>query len=79
VQRLYAQGKDVGAQPLVHAAVGDDVRSGEYWGPGGLLQLRGQAAVVRARPRAHDRTEAARLWAASEQVTGVAFALDAFV
>lgn len=79
VQRLYAQGKDVGAQPLVHAAVGDDVRSGEYWGPGGLLQLRGPAAVVRAQPRAHDRTEAARLWRASERVTGVAFALDAFV
>ncbi|WP_144758247.1 SDR family NAD(P)-dependent oxidoreductase [Curtobacterium sp. 9128] len=76
-EHLFAQGKDAGAEPLVHAAVGLDVRSGEYWGPRGALQLRGPAAVVHAEPRAHDRTEAARLWHASERVTGVAFALDA--
>jgi NAD(P)-dependent dehydrogenase (short-subunit alcohol dehydrogenase family) len=76
-QRLFAQGKDAGALPLVHAAVGDDVRSGEYWGPDGPFQLRGPAAVVHAEPRAHDRTQAARLWVASEQASGVAFALDA--
>jgi len=78
-QRLYAQGKDAGADPLVHAAVGPGVRSGQYWGPAGWMQLRGPAAVVRAEPKAHDRTEAARLWAASEQASGVAFALDALV
>ncbi|MCJ1713905.1 SDR family NAD(P)-dependent oxidoreductase [Curtobacterium sp. VKM Ac-2922] len=77
-ERAVAQGKDAGALPLVHAAVGADVRSGEYWGPGGPLQLRGSAAIVRAEPRAHDRTVAARLWLASEQASGVAFALDAF-
>lgn len=78
-ERLVAQGKDAGAVPLVHAAVGRGVRSGEYWGPGGWMQLRGPAAVVRAEPRAHDRTEAARLWRASEDASGVPFALDAFV
>ena len=78
-QRWYAQGKDAGADPLVHAAVGADVRSGEYWGPSGWMQLRGPATVVPARPRAHDRIAAARLWAASERATGVAFALDALV
>lgn len=74
-----AQGKDVGAQPLVHAAVGAGVRSGEYWGPSGPLQFAGPPALVPAQPRAHDRAEAARLWVASEQATGVAFALDALV
>jgi len=78
-QRLYAQGKDAGADPLVHAAIADGVRSGEYWGPSGWMQLRGPAAVVRAEPRAHDRAEAARLWVASERAAGVAFALDALV
>ncbi|PZE84257.1 SDR family NAD(P)-dependent oxidoreductase [Curtobacterium sp. MCBD17_032] len=76
-QRWIAQGKDAGAVPLVHATVGSDVRSGEYWGPDGWFQLRGRAAVVPAEPRAHDRGEAARLWAASEAASGVAFALDA--
>ncbi|MGN8048640.1 SDR family NAD(P)-dependent oxidoreductase [Curtobacterium sp. 22159] len=78
-QRWYAQGKDAGADPLVHAAVGTDVRSGQYWGPSGRMQLRGPAAVVPAEPRAHDRIAAARLWAASERAAGVAFALDALV
>lgn len=78
-QRLVAQGKDVGAQPLVHAAIGADVRSGEYRGPTGWMQLRGPATVVAAEPRAHDRTVAAQLWAASERASGVAFALDALV
>ncbi|MBT2503228.1 SDR family NAD(P)-dependent oxidoreductase [Curtobacterium sp. ISL-83] len=78
-QRLYAQGKDAGAVPLVHAAVGDDVRSGQYWGPAGAFQLRGPARVVGAEPRAHDRAEAARLWTASEAASGVVFALDALV
>lgn len=83
-QRFWAQGKDAGALPIVHAAVGatsgpDAVRSGQYWGPGGFLQLRGPASVVRAEPHAHDRTEAARLWVASERASGVAFALDALV
>jgi NAD(P)-dependent dehydrogenase (short-subunit alcohol dehydrogenase family) len=78
-QRIVAQGKDVGAQPLVHAAVGADVHSGEYWGPAGWMQLRGPATVVAAEPRAHDRTVAAQLWAASERASGVAFALDALV
>ena len=78
-ERLYAQGKDAGAVPLVHAAVGDDVRSGSYWGPAGWMQLRGPAAVVAAEPRAHDRAEAARAWVASERAAGVAFALDALV
>jgi NAD(P)-dependent dehydrogenase (short-subunit alcohol dehydrogenase family) len=76
-QRFVAQGKDAGAVPLVHAAVGVDVRSGEYRGPDGWFQLRGGSTVVRAEPRAHDRLEAARLWAASETASGVTFALDA--
>jgi len=74
-EQLWAQGKDTGAHPLVYAAVGDDVHSGEYWGPGGWMQLRGQPVVVPAKPRAHDRTVAARLWAASERCTGVSLDL----
>jgi NAD(P)-dependent dehydrogenase (short-subunit alcohol dehydrogenase family) len=73
---FVTQGKDAGAVPLVHAAVGTDVRSGEYWGPGGALQIRGPAAIVRAQPHAHDRIMAARLWDASERATSASFALS---
>ncbi|KQO64778.1 SDR family NAD(P)-dependent oxidoreductase [Curtobacterium sp. Leaf261] len=70
-EHLWAQGKDAGATPLVHAAVGAGVRSGEYWGPDGWMQLRGTPAVVPAKPRAHDRNVAAHLWTASERLSGV--------
>lgn len=78
-ERVIAQGKDRGAEPTVRAAVGDDVRSGEYWGPSGFMQLRGAPGLVRAERKAHDRAAAAALWAASEAVSGVPFALDALV
>lgn len=70
-ERVWSQGKDVGAEPLVHAAVGPGVRSGEYWGPAGWMQLKGAPAVVPAKPHAHDRIAAAHLWAASERLSGV--------
>lgn len=77
--RVLAQGKDRGAMPLVHAAVGADVRSGSSWGPDGWFQLRGRPAVVPAEPHAHDRAAAARLWTASAERAGVAPAVAAVV
>ncbi|WXF89903.1 hypothetical protein WDV91_10430 [Curtobacterium flaccumfaciens pv. flaccumfaciens] len=60
-QRIVAQGKDVGAQPLVHAAVGADVRSGGVLGPGGLDAAPGPGHGGRGRTsgaRPHRRSAA---------------------
>lgn len=64
-----AQGKEVGAEPLVHAAVGDGVAGGEYLGPAGWFQLTGPPAVVRAKPHARDRVTAEALWSLSARAT----------
>jgi len=52
------QGKDAGAWPLVHAAGGEDVEGGQYWGSGGWQELTGAPALSHA--RAHARTRAGR-------------------
>lgn len=65
-----AQGKDDGARPLVHAAGGPDVRSGEYWGPDGFFHLTGRPAPVRPRRHALERNAASRLIDLSRDLTG---------
>lgn len=72
---LFAQGKDAGAAPAVAAALGEDVRNGDFLGPASWEQLRGPAVPVAARPWARDRAAAARLWSASERMTGIRFEL----
>ncbi|WP_423924109.1 SDR family NAD(P)-dependent oxidoreductase [Frigoribacterium sp. 2-23] len=67
----FAQGKEVGIEPLVHAAVGADVSGGEYWGPAGWFQLTGEAARVPAKKHARDASVAERLWTLSAELTGV--------
>jgi hypothetical protein len=68
--RPFAQGKDDGARPLVRAVGAPDVRSGEYWGPDGFLQLTGRPALVRPRPHALERNAASRLIDLSRDLTG---------
>lgn len=73
VHARFAQGKDEGSAPTVLAAIGADVRNGDFLGPAGWEQLRGEPVPVFARPHAHDRYAAERLWRVSEEATGVRF------
>ncbi|WEK62137.1 MAG: SDR family NAD(P)-dependent oxidoreductase [Candidatus Microbacterium colombiense] len=71
--RVVVQGKNGGALPIVHAATSDEVRSGDYWGPGGLLEFRGAPAPVTASEQVRSPATGADVWAAAESLTGVAF------
>ena len=51
---LLAQSADEGALPQLYAATMDDVRGGEYFGPSGVMEMRG--APIRATPSARART-----------------------
>lgn len=62
-----------GALPILMAATEPDVTPGGYYGPQGFMDLKGPPGPARTRPQALDKTVAARLWAASEQLTGVSF------
>jgi NAD(P)-dependent dehydrogenase (short-subunit alcohol dehydrogenase family) len=73
MNRLFAQDARGGALPLVYAAAAPDVRGGDYFGPGGFAELWGPPKRVAASARARDPEAAARLWQASEALTGVRF------
>ncbi len=68
-----SQSAAAGARPILRAATDPAVKGGQYYGPGGLLGMRGAPVVVRSHPRSHDKDVARRLWEVSEELTGVRF------
>ena len=62
-----------GALPGLYAATMPDVTGGQYWGPDGLLEVRGDPALAQISPQAQDRAVWQHLWSVSEQLTGVVF------
>lgn len=64
------------ARSIVHAALAEDVRGGDYFGPGGLLEIAGNPAKAKLNPKTKNTGNAKRLWALSEELTGVRY-LDA--
>jgi NAD(P)-dependent dehydrogenase (short-subunit alcohol dehydrogenase family) len=68
-----AQDPARGALPTVVAATSEQVENGGYYGPDGLFELTGMPTTARVPRRARDLVTAARLWSASEKLTGVSF------
>ncbi len=72
---LIAQKADRGALPQLFAATAPTVRGGQFYGPSGFQEMRGDPIEVQAVAAAHDPTAGRRLWSVSEQLTGVNFPL----
>ena len=60
-----------GALPGLYAATVPEVTGGQYWGPDGLLEVRGDPALAQVSPHGQDHAVWKRLWEESEQLTGV--------
>jgi len=71
--RLFGRSAAEGARSLVYAATEPDVIGGGYYGPAGFAQTSGLPGPVRPSRRASDPVLAARLWEASERLTGVRY------
>ena len=59
-----------GARPVVHAATASGIEPGRVYGPR-IAQRWGAPDVVQPSDAARDTEAAARLWAVSEELTGV--------
>jgi NAD(P)-dependent dehydrogenase (short-subunit alcohol dehydrogenase family) len=70
---LLAQSDAAGALPSLYAATAPDVSGGEYFGPDRLFEMRGAPTRVGRTRAAQDTAVAARLWAVSEELTGVSY------
>jgi NAD(P)-dependent dehydrogenase (short-subunit alcohol dehydrogenase family) len=67
------QNDEMGALPTLYAATAPEVQGGQYIGPDGRGEMGGYPKVVQPRPQALDEQAGRRLWAVSEQLTGVAY------
>ena len=59
------------ARPIILAADSKVVRGGDYYGPGGFLEIGGKPARAKINPIAKDTALRKRLWVVSESMTGV--------
>ena len=64
-----------GALPSLRAATDPDAMGGAYYGPDGFREMRGDPVLVMPAPQAVREPDWARLWALSEQLTGVRYPL----
>ncbi|WP_299166648.1 oxidoreductase [uncultured Arthrobacter sp.] len=71
--RVMGQSDVDGAKPILLAASGPQVHGGDYYGPGGTGETRGNPVLVAPAPSVLDEGVAAKLWGASEELTGVRF------
>ena len=67
------QNADLGALPTLRAATDPAVRGGQYFGPDGFQEIRGYPKVVASSAKSHDIELQRRLWAVSEELTGVVY------
>jgi NAD(P)-dependent dehydrogenase (short-subunit alcohol dehydrogenase family) len=71
--RLVAQSAERGALPILYAATMPDMSGGEYFGPGGVTEMRGYPTRVRSSRRSRDTGTSSRLWDCAAELTGVTF------
>ncbi|BBY39299.1 short-chain dehydrogenase [Mycobacterium mantenii] len=67
------QSPAMGALPTLRAATDPAVQGGQYYGPSGFLEQRGRPKLVESSAQSHDPELQRRLWAVSEELTGVSF------
>ena len=67
------QDAEMGALPSLRAATDPGVIGGQYYGPDGIGEQRGHPKIVASSAVSHDVDAQRRLWAVSEQLTGVVY------
>ena len=73
---LVAQPAEMGALPILHAAVAPEVDQGAFFGPAGMMRLKGWPAAEKPNPRRVTDGAARELWGMSETLTGLEFQIS---
>ena len=72
---LVGQSASDGALPILYAALGTDIKGGDYCGPRSMGQMRGAPIKVGSNRNSRDEAAAGKLWQMSERLTGVQYPL----
>jgi NAD(P)-dependent dehydrogenase (short-subunit alcohol dehydrogenase family) len=73
--RPIAQSAERGALPTLRAATDPTARGGQYYGPDGIGEARGNPKIVESSNRSHDADLQRALWEKSVEMTGVDYPL----
>lgn len=73
---LFAQSQEMGALPSILAIAGEEVSNGDFYGPGGFMNMRGFPKKVPSSKRSHNKDDAKRLWEISEKLSGIDFTIE---
>jgi NAD(P)-dependent dehydrogenase (short-subunit alcohol dehydrogenase family) len=76
VEPLVSQDASRGALPQLRAATDPSAPGGQYYGPDGFGGMQGYPKVVPSSDKSHDADRQRRLWAVSEELTGVVYPVD---
>ena len=70
---IFSQKVSGGVLPTLRAAVDPDAKSGDYFGPSGFQEMKGNPMIVKSNEMSHNMENAKRLWAISEELTAVKY------
>jgi len=65
----FTQDQARGALPQIRASVDPDVKGGEYYGPSGFGEMKGDPVLVKSNKASHNQKDAKKLWEVSEKLT----------
>ncbi len=70
IRSLMVQTPADGAKPTLYAALGNDIQGGDYIGPDGWQEWKGEPVKVKGTKLSDDKEVARKLWVESENMTG---------
>lgn len=70
---LLCHAPDQAALPILMAALDPEAQGGEYFGPQGFMEMKGQPGRATQSDYAQNQAAAAQLWGVSEELTGCTF------
>ena len=71
--KIATQPADKGALPTLRAATDPTATGGQYYGPDGIGEVKGNPKVVASSAQSRNEELQRRLWAMSEELTGVSY------
>lgn len=72
---LFTHQPENAAKPTLMAALNKDVKNGDYYGPTGFNEMKGEPGKVESTHRSQNEQVAKQLWTASEKLTSADFNL----
>ena len=73
IASLFSNSPLMGALATLRAATDPGVKGGQYYGPDGFREVRGHPELVKSSSQSRDPELQRRLWAISEELTGVSY------